>query len=49
MDAVIEKITDLQEIMKFGVRMTPGIVIDGEVKSVGKVLSSKEIGALLGK
>ncbi|MHB1456778.1 MAG: thioredoxin family protein [Armatimonadota bacterium] len=48
-DAVIEKVTDLQEIMKFGVMMTPGLVIDGEVKSVGKVLSPKEIGALLGK
>lgn len=48
-DAVIEKVTDLQEIMKFGVMMTPGIVIDGEVKSVGKVLSPKEISAFLGK
>ena len=48
-DAVIEKVTDLQEIMKFGVMMTPGLAIDGEVKSVGKVMSPKEIGALLGK
>jgi len=48
-DAVIEKVTDLQEIMKFGVMMTPGIVIDGEVKSVGKVLSPKEISSLLMK
>lgn len=48
-DAVIEKVTDLQEIMKFGVMITPGLVIDGEVKSVGKLLSPKEISAFFGK
>lgn len=39
----IEKVKDLAEIMKFGVMMTPGLVIDGEVKSVGKALSVEEI------
>ena len=39
----IEKITDITEIMKFGVMMTPGIVIDGEVKSSGKVASVEDI------
>lgn len=48
-DAEIEKVTDLQEIMKFGVMMTPGLAVDGEVKSSGKLLSPKEIASLLGK
>lgn len=39
----IEKVKDLAKIMKFGVMMTPGLVIDGEVKSVGKALSVEEI------
>ncbi|MHC4215440.1 MAG: thioredoxin family protein, partial [Planctomycetota bacterium] len=31
----IEKIADINEIMKFGVMMTPALVIDGQVKAVG--------------
>jgi len=46
-DAEIEKIEDIREIMKFNILMTPGLAIDGEVKSVGKVLSPQEIKALL--
>lgn len=48
-DATIEKVSDIQEIMKFGVMMTPGLAIDGEVKSAGKLLTSKEIAELLRK
>ncbi len=33
----IEKVTDLQEIMKYGIMMTPGLVIDGKLKSVGSI------------
>ena len=33
----IEKVTDINEIMKFGVMMTPALVVDGQVKVVGKV------------
>lgn len=43
----IEKVADLQKIMAYGVMSTPGLVIDGEVKSTGKVLSTAEILALL--
>ncbi|UCC84473.1 MAG: TM0996/MTH895 family glutaredoxin-like protein [Gemmatimonadota bacterium] len=43
----LEKVTDLKEIMSHGVMMTPGLVVDGEVRSVGKVLSSEEIKELL--
>jgi small redox-active disulfide protein 2 len=39
----LEKVTDINEIMKFGVMMTPGIAVDGEVKASGKVASAEEI------
>ncbi len=45
--AEVEKVTDLNKIMDYGVMMTPGFVIDGQVKSVGKVLSVEEIKKLL--
>ena len=41
--AQVEKVTDIKEIMKFGVMLTPGLAINGEVKSSGKVLSVGEI------
>jgi small redox-active disulfide protein 2 len=43
----IEKVTDINEIMKFGVMMTPALAVDGQVKAVGKVLSSEQIKQLL--
>lgn len=43
----IEKVTDINKIMDMGVMMTPALAIDGEVKSVGKVLSVEEIKKLL--
>ena len=43
----IEKVTDINEMMKFGVMMTPALVVDGEVKVVGKVPSSAEIKQML--
>ncbi len=46
-DCEIEKISDIKEIMKFGVMMTPGLAIDGDVKSVGKVLTAEEIAKML--
>lgn len=47
LDAEIEKVTDINEIMKFGVMMTPALAVDGNVKSVGKVLSPADIQKLL--
>jgi small redox-active disulfide protein 2 len=46
-NAEVEKVSELQEIMKFGVMMTPALAIDGDVKSVGKVLSPAEVVVLL--
>jgi small redox-active disulfide protein 2 len=46
-DAVVEKVTEIQEILKFGVMITPALVIDGHVKSAGKLLSVEEIRKLL--
>jgi len=43
----IEKVTDINEMMKFGVMMTPALVVDGEVKVVGKVPSPAEIKQML--
>ena len=37
LDVEIEKVTDLKEIMKYGIMMTPGLLIDGIVKSSGSI------------
>ena len=44
----IEKVSDLQKIMAYGVMSTPGLVIDGEVRSTGRVPSVEEIIAMMG-
>jgi small redox-active disulfide protein 2 len=46
-EATVEKITDINVITGFGVMMTPALVIDGEVKMVGKLASPDEIKQLL--
>ena len=46
-ECTIEKVTDINEIMKFGVMMTPALVVDGQVKVVGKVPSPDEIRKML--
>ena len=43
----IEKVTDINEIMAFGVMMTPALAVDGEVKVVGKVPDPEAIKAML--
>jgi small redox-active disulfide protein 2 len=43
----IEKVEEIREIMKFSVMSTPALVIDGKVRSAGKVLSAEEISTLL--
>ena len=42
-EAKVEKIDKIADIIKFGVISTPALVVDGVVKSAGKVLSPAEI------
>lgn len=46
--AEVEKVADIQQIMAYGVMMTPALAVDGEVKVVGKVPSVDELKELLG-
>lgn len=46
-EAEVEKIEDIKEIMKFNILMTPGLVINGEVKAAGRVLSPNDIKKML--
>ena len=46
-DYQLIKVTDIGEIMKFGVMMTPALVVDGNVKVVGKVPSADRIKNML--
>jgi small redox-active disulfide protein 2 len=48
LDYEIEKVTDLKQIMSFGVMTTPALVVDGSVKVAGKIPSHEEIKALIG-
>lgn len=43
----LEKVTDLNQIMGFGVMLTPALVVDGVVKVSGKVPTADEAKALL--
>jgi small redox-active disulfide protein 2 len=43
----IEKVTDVNAIMQFGVMMTPALAVDGQVKVVGKVPLPEEIKKML--
>lgn len=43
----LEKVTNINDIMKFGVMMTPGLAVDGDVKVVGKVPSLEEVKKML--
>jgi small redox-active disulfide protein 2 len=47
LQAEIAKVEEIQKILNAGVMMTPALVLDGEVKSVGKVLNVEEIKNIL--
>jgi small redox-active disulfide protein 2 len=42
-NAQVIKVKDIQEIAKYAVAVTPGIIVDGQIKSVGKVPSVEEV------
>lgn len=47
MDAEIEKVTEIQDIMSYGIMGTPALVVDNEVKVYGRVAEVSEIKNLL--
>jgi len=49
MEASVEKVQDFKDIAGYGVMMTPALVLNGEVKVVGKVATVEEIKTLLEK
>jgi small redox-active disulfide protein 2 len=48
-DAAVEKVTDIQEIISYGIMMTPGLVVDGKVVSYGIVPKDEQIISWLNK
>jgi small redox-active disulfide protein 2 len=48
-DAQIDKVTDIKSIIQYGVMLTPAVVVDGEVKIVGKIPKKEDIKDWLGK
>jgi len=48
-EADVEHVTDIRKIAEYGVFSTPAVVVDGKVKSVGKIPKKEEILAWLGK
>lgn len=48
-EAEVQKVKDINEIVAFGVMNTPALVVDGEVKLAGKVATVDEIAAILSK
>lgn len=46
-DATIEKVTDMGEIMGYGIMMTPGLVVDEQVKASGGIPNAEELERIL--
>jgi small redox-active disulfide protein 2 len=46
-DALVEKVEDIEQIMAFEILMTPGLVINGEVKAAGRVPNVEELKKLI--
>ena len=46
-EATIEKVENIEEIVKFGVMSTPALALDGKVLFSGRVPTSREIGELI--
>lgn len=47
MEATIEKVEKITDILAFGVMMTPALAVDGVVKSAGKVLTPEQVAKLI--
>lgn len=42
-DATVEKVTDIQEMVRYGIMMTPGLIINEKVKSFGIIPKDDQI------
>jgi len=42
-DATVEKVTDIQEMVRYGIMMTPGLIINEKVKSYGVIPKDDQI------
>lgn len=42
-DATVEKVTDIQEMVNYGIMMTPGLIINEKVKSFGIIPKDEQI------
>lgn len=47
LDYEIEKITDIKDILNYGIMMTPGLGIEGKIVSSGRLLNVREIETIL--
>lgn len=48
-EAEVKKVEKINEIMNYGVIMTPALVVDGEVKSTGRIPKTEELKAMIGR
>lgn len=48
-DANVEHVTDVRKIASYGVFSTPSVVVDGKVRSVGKIPKKEDIKVWIGK
>ena len=48
-DAQVEKVTELTDIMSYGIMSTPGLVVDGEVRLAGRLPKLEEMKSILSR
>ena len=48
-DAQVEKVTELTDIMAYGIMSTPGLVVDGEVRIAGRLPKLEELKSILSR
>lgn len=49
LDATVEKVTELTEIISYGIMSTPGLVVNGEVRLAGRVPKLEELKTILAR
>lgn len=47
LDATVVKVTELSDIMEYGIMSTPGLVVDGEVRLAGRLPKMAEVKSIL--